>query len=94
MRWLGEMNDKMQDLSKALLGLHVKDVFNKNDDGLKLRNLSDDEKEKIRNLFKDLEQQVSDFVNKTKNKGPDVVEEAAKAKKTRTTLRDKFRNKK
>lgn len=92
---MGEMNDKMQDLSKALLGLHVKDVFKKKEDGLKLRDLSDDEKEKIKNLFKDLEKQVNDFVNKTQNKGKDLEEELeAKAKKTRTTLRDRLRNKK
>ncbi|MDQ0155250.1 hypothetical protein [Robertmurraya andreesenii] len=92
---MGEMNEKLQNLSKGLLGLHVKDVFSKKKDGLKLRNLSDDDKEKIRNLFKDLEQQVNDFVSKTKEKGTATEAEAeGKAKKTRTTLRDRVRKNK
>lgn len=94
MKWLGEMNDKMQELSKALLGLHVKDVFKKNEDGLRVRELSEDEKEKIRDLYRSLEQQVNDFVNKTKKKVSDEEAEIQEtAKKTRTTLRDKFKKK-
>lgn len=87
------MNDKMQDLSKALLGLHVKDVFNKNEDGLRLRELTDEDKQRMRDLFTSLEQQVNDFVNKTKSNENEVEQLQAKAK-TRTTLRDKLRNKK
>lgn len=87
------MNDKLQDLSKTLLGFHVKDVFKKDD--LKLKELSAEDKEKLRKLYRDLEQQVNEFVNKTKTQSetvPDAVVE--KAKKTRTTLRDKVRKKK
>lgn len=89
------MNEKLQNLSKGLLGLHVKDVFNKNEDGLKLRNLSEADKEKIRNLFQDLEQQVNDFVSKTKDKGNAAkAEKEEETKKTRTTLRERVRKNK
>lgn len=92
---MGEMNEKLQNLSKGLLGLHVKDVFNKNEDGLKLRNLSEADKEKIRNLFQDLEQQVNDFVSKTKDKGNAAkAEKEEETKKTRTTLRERVRKNK
>lgn len=93
MRWLGETNDKMQEVSKALLGLRVKDVFKK--DGLKLRELSTEDKDQIRNLYKNLEQQVNEFVNKSKTKTETApAETVEKPKRSRKTLRDKVRKKK
>lgn len=95
MRWLGEMNQNLQELSKSLLGLHVKDVFKKNKEDLKLRELSGDEKEHIKKLYQELEQQVNEFVNKTKETNENTVQaKDEKPKKTRTTLRDKVRKKK
>ncbi|MEQ2527245.1 hypothetical protein EKG37_00845 [Robertmurraya yapensis] len=90
---MGEMNDKMQEVSKALLGMRVKDVFKK--DGLKLRELSTEDKDQIRNLYKNLEQQVNEFVNRSQAKKESVSPETVeKAKRTRRTLRDKVRKKK
>ncbi|MFE8702289.1 hypothetical protein ACFYKX_16965 [Cytobacillus sp. FJAT-54145] len=87
---MGELNDKLRELSKNLVGLHVKDVVKKNK-GLKLRDLSSEEKEKIKKLFHDLEEQVNEFVKKTKKEAAESLEEAEeKAKKVRTTLRDKL----
>lgn len=88
------MNQNLQELSKSLLGLHVKDVFKKNKEDLKVRELSEDEKEHIKKLYQELEQQVNEFVNKTKETDENTVQaKDAKPKKTRTTLRDKVRKK-
>ncbi|TKC15375.1 hypothetical protein [Robertmurraya kyonggiensis] len=89
---MGDMNDKLQEVSKTLLGLRVKDVFKKDD--LKLRELSTDDKDQIRKLYKDLEQQVNEFVNKSKTTTETApAETVEKPKRTRKTLRDKVRKK-
>jgi spore coat protein W len=86
-----DLNGKLNQLSKDLVGLHVMNVFNKNGDK-KVRTLSDEEKDRIKNLVKNLQEQVDEFVNKTKE-AANKVEEAA-PKKTRTTLRDSLKNRK
>lgn len=85
---MGELSGKLQELSKSLVEMHVKNVLNKNRDGLKLRNLSDEEKENIRKNFYDLEAQVNEFVNnmKQQQKSGEMVEKTMK--NGRTTIRD------
>lgn len=91
---MADLNEKIQEISKTLVSLHVKEVFQKNNSnkGLKFRQLSDEEKEKLRKLYKDLEAQVNAFVDKAKNQAVEVEEEVKKT--TRTTIRDLMKRKK
>jgi hypothetical protein len=86
---LGEMNKKIEEVSRSLLAMHVREVLNKNKDGRKFRNLSDQEKENLRSLFYDLEARVNDFVQGSMGKTEDQTEEIPE--NTRTTVRDLVR---
>lgn len=98
---MGQLNDKMEELSRNLIALHVKKVMNKymkgNKNTTQQNQLSDEEKEKLRNLYCELEEQVNSFVQQVFNQAEDDEareEEGAQAK--RTTLREmvqKRRNK-
>lgn len=58
------MKDK---LSKELMNLHVKEVFKKNKN-LKLRALSEREKEEIKEVIQQLQERVDEFVKETEKK--------------------------
>lgn len=94
---LGDLNNKLTELSRSLVGLHVKDVLNKNtkdNNNSKLRSLSDEEKEQLRKIFNDLQDQVNSFVKQTKQETEDTEAADNNAGRTRTTLRDLMQKKK
>lgn len=94
---MGDLNNKLTELSRSLVGLHVKDVLNKNtkdNNNSKLRSLSDEEKEQLRKIFNDLQEQVNSFVKQTKQETEDTEATENQAGRTRTTLRDLMQKKK
>ena len=93
---LGDLNNKLTELSRSLVGLHVKDVLNKNtkDNNSKLRSLSDEEKEQLKKIFNDLQEQVNSFVEQTKQVTENTEEAENNTGRTRTTLRDLMQKRK
>lgn len=91
---LEDLNNKLKQLSQELVGMHVKDMFNKK--GVKKKKISSDDKKRIKKLYQDLEAQVNEFVQQAKERAqaaanPEKEEEKNNA--TRTTLRDIVRKK-
>ena len=78
---LGELRDKMSDISKTVMELYVRQVMNKyskdNNRRIQMRELSDKEKERLRNLYFELEEQVNAFVNQVLNSGEEEAEDRA-----------------
>lgn len=89
---MGQLNDKMEEVSRNLVALHVKQVMNKhmqgNNKGTQFQ-LSDEEKENLKNLYCKLEEQVNAFVQQVFSQAEeDEEEEEERDQAKRTTLRD------
>lgn len=95
---MGQLNDKMEEVSRNLVSLHVKKVMNKHMQGDKKgtqqNQLSDEDKENLRNLYCELEEQVNSFVQQVFNQAEeDEAEEEEGTQAKRTTLREMVQKK-
>lgn len=91
---LGDLNEKMQEISRSLVELQVNNVLNKNKDKMKMKQLSDEEKENLRNLFQELEAQVNEFINNARQQGTNSGSETMSMENVNTSILDRLRKKK
>lgn len=91
---LEDLNNRLKQLSQELVGMHVKDMFNKK--GVKKKKISSDDKKRLRKLYQDLEAQVNQFVQQAQERAQAAANPANEEENnnaTRTTLREIVRRK-